>query len=153
MPLPKRLVALPVAALLAVVAAACDGRQSPAAPDTRPAAITFENVTTLAIALRGELPTGRHLYRMPFTLRETTGVGAFISQVTATLIESSGATTVAQLSAAEAFGTARLAANGSLVSSGITVTSRPDTLRTVTEMTVRLTFIDDNGNAGSAQTS
>jgi hypothetical protein len=84
------------------------------------------------------------------TLRETAGVGATISGVTAPLTETSGATTVSQFSAPDVFGTIRIAANGTLAANNISFTGP---LLAVSEMSVWVTFTDDNGNTGSAQTS
>jgi hypothetical protein len=61
----------------------------------------------------------------------------------------SGASTVAELSGAEALGTTRINANATLVPT-IGVTGPPIS---ATEMTVTVIFIDDNGHSGSAQTS
>lgn len=139
-----------IAALIVAVAAGCEDRSLPTAPDTRSATFTIVSAATVATDPRA---VGQFTYRMPVTLRETTGVGAFISRVTATLTESSGATIVAELSSAEVFGTARIGANGTLVSTGVALTGPPRAMTTVTGMTVRVTFVDDNGNTGSVETS
>lgn len=89
-------------------------------------------------------------YQVSLALRETGGGGATISQVTAALSESSGARTESQFSAAEAFGTTRIEANQTLMSTGITVAGP---LATASDITARVAFVDDRGNAGSAQAS
>lgn len=137
-----------VTAVLFCTLSGCDERRPPTAP-SHPAAITIENGTVTATA--GPCcARGPFTYWMPLTLRETAGVGATISQVTATLTEVSGAATVTQPSAVEVFGAARLPANGMLASATI-ISTGP--LLAVSEMTVRVTFTDDNGNIGSVQTS
>lgn len=89
-------------------------------------------------------------YQVSLALRETGGGGATISQVTVTLSDSSGARTESQFSAAEVFGTTRIKANGTLMSTGITVDAP---LASGSDITARVTFVDDRGNTGSAQAS
>ena len=142
-----RVAVIPIAALMVVVFASCGGDlKSPAAPDTRSSAFVIENVfTTSRFAVDGALA-----YQVFLTLRETAGVGATTSQVTATLADISGPATTAQLSATEAFGRTRITANGTLVSSGITVAG---SLSKASDIMVQVTLVDDHGKAGSAETS
>ena len=137
-----------LAVLLFVLAAACDERKSPTSPNAGQFAITLENVA--AIATKRVAVEGPFTYQVSLALSETGGAGATISQVTATLSEMSGARTETQVSATEAFGTTRIPANGTLAATGISVTGL---LQTANEITVRVTFTDDKGNVGSAQTS
>jgi hypothetical protein len=90
---------------------------------------------------------------MGLRVRETAGTGVTITQVVVTLTESSGATTVAELSSVEAFGAMSISANGAAEAPGIALTGPVNSLATVTEMTVRVTFIDVHHNTGSVQTS
>ena len=134
-----------LAVIAGAVVAACD---SPTGPEGRAAAIVISDVTTTATFAR---PEGlRFSYRMPLVLRETGGVGATITQVTATLTEMSGSSTTAQLSPADVFGTARITARGTLVSTTIALAGTPST---ASEMSVRVAFNDDRGNPGSVQAS
>ena len=134
-----------LAVIAGALVAACD---SPTGPEGRAAAIVIGDVTTTATFAR---PEGlRFLYGMPLVLRETGGVGATITEVTATLTEVSGASTTARLSPADVFGTARITARGTLASTTIALAATPST---ASEMSVRVAFNDDRGNAGSVQAS
>jgi hypothetical protein len=137
-----------LAVLIFVFLAACDERSSSTGPTTGHAAIAFENVT--ATATKPGAIDGPFTYRVSMTVRENGGAGATVSQVTTTLSETSGARTETQVSAVEAFGTTHIPAHGTLTSSGITVTGP---LATATDITVRVAFVDDRGNTGSAQTT
>ena len=77
-------------------------------------------------------------------------MGATISRVTATLTEISGAATVVHLPVIEAFGAVRIPANGILSSTGIVIGGAPTT---GDQISVEVTFVDDNGNQGSVETS
>ena len=126
---------------------ACDERRSPSVPDTRSSAITIENASVTATM---GVAAPEFTYQVSLTLRETGGVRATISQVTVTLADLSGGTTTNQLSSLEAFGTTQIPANGTLVSSGITVTGQ---LSTASEITARVAFVDEHGKLDSAQMS
>jgi hypothetical protein len=145
----KTVIGVLIAAVAAVAAADCsDKRRSPTAPETGAAAITIENGTTTAT--KRTVVQGPFTYTVSSTLRETSAVGATISQVTATVTDNSGAATVTQIAPADAFGTTRIQANGTLTSTGIVVMG---SLATASDITVRVAFIDDHGNTGSAQAS
>ena len=77
-------------------------------------------------------------------------MGATISRVTATLTEISGAATIVHLPVIEAFGAVRIPANGLLSSTGIVVGGA---LPTADQISIQVTFVDDNGNQGSVETS
>ena len=136
-------------AVVAVTAANCsDKRRSPTAPDTGAAAITIDIGTTTAT--KRVFVQGPFTYTVSSTLRETSGVAATIFQVTATVTDNSGAKTETQIAPADAFGTTRIQANGTLPSIGIVVMG---SLATASDMSVRVAFTDDHGNTGSAQAS
>lgn len=123
-----------------------DESRSPSSPTPvgRAAAITIENFTATAT------PGGNVItYAISLTLRESAGVGATISGVTLTLTQTSGATAARDFSAVEAFGTTRIAASGTLPSS-VTFTGPPVM---ASQLAARVTFTDDNGNSGSAQST
>ena len=140
--------AISIAALFCTVPA-CDERKTPIAPVVHAAAILVDEGTTTASPPRC-CTRGLTAYRVSFALREINGVAATIASVTTRVTETSGASTADELSVQDLFGTTRIAANGTLVATNVSFT-RP--LETVSEMIVRATFNDENGNTGSAQTS
>ncbi len=129
--------------------AGCDGNESPTMRHLGPATISIESSTTTAAAPPC-CARGAFTYRVWLTLRETAGVGATLSGVTVTVTETSGASVTSRISATDAFGTIRVPPEGTLVSNNI---SSSGPVSTVSEITVRVMFTDDNGNAGSVQTS
>ena len=96
-----------------VLGGACDDGRAPTSPTGGQAVIALENVVASATK-RVAVLTEPFSYQVSLSLRETGGTSATISQVTTILSEASGATTENQLSATEAFGTTRIAANGTL---------------------------------------
>jgi hypothetical protein len=142
----SRLGVLTLAAVNALALPACDG--SPAAPGG-PAIVTIDTLGTAAIppecCERG-LPFS---YRTLLTVRETGGAAVTITQLTLRVTELSGATTIRELSATEAFGTARVGGGGTLA--GTVTFAAP--LLTVGEMALAIAFRDEGGQTGSAQAS
>ncbi len=116
-------------------------------PTSRAAAvIVVENfLATEAPAIVGQVT-----YTVSLTLRETAGIAATLSGVTLTLTTTSGSTLSRDYSPAEAFGTNRITANGTLQSGSFSLTGPPLMPQS---LAARVTFTDDNGNAGAAQGS
>ena len=138
-----------IATAVCALVPACGEPGSPSAPTTQSAAITAEQTITTAQP-RTTASGPPFNYRTSMTLRASGAVGATISRVTATLMETSGAATVVHLSVIEAFGAVRIPANGRLSSTGIVIGGA---LPTADQMSIEVTFVDDDGNQGSAATT
>ena len=134
-----------VAACCLAVVACGQTDQSPVAPTPSGAAsIAVEHFTaTYTPAANGTLT-----YRVAFTLRESGGTGATLSTVTLTLTQTTGATAATDYTATEAFGTTRIAANGTVPSNPVTFTGPPVA---ASQLAVRVAFTDDTGRTGAAQ--
>ena len=115
-------------------------------PAGRAAVIVIENFVATASPPSGGVIT----YTVSLTLRETAGVAATLSGVTLTLTTTTGGTISRDYSAADAFSTNRIAANGTLPSNRFTL-SGPAV--NASSLAARVPFTDDNGNAGAAQGS
>lgn len=131
------------------MAAACGGDDddrpsSPTSPTGRAAVIVVENFVATASPPSG----GQVTYTVSLILRETAGVAATLSGVTLTLTTTLGSTISRDYSATDAFGTNRIAANGTLASRTFTLTGPP---LMASSLAARVPFTDDNGNAGAAQ--
>ena len=142
----KRLVA---ATAFCMLAAACaDSDDSPTAPSPAPtpgaASIAVQGFT----ATYSPNPNGTLTYRVAFTLRESAGTGANLSTVTLTLTQTGGATAATDYTATEAFGTTRIAANGTVTSNPVTFTGPPVA---ASQLAVRVAYTDDTGRTGAAQ--
>lgn len=143
--------AIALAVLGFVPATGCDERRLPTEPDRAAAAISIEDITASVRTGRTARPLQPgFVYGVSLLLRETAGVGGAISQVTATLRETSGTITEIQLSSVDAFGTTRFPANGVLPATRISIAGPVPSNQ---EITVQVAFIDDHLNAGSAQAS
>ena len=114
------------------------------APPAGAANVTIESFT----ATYTPAANGPYTYRVAFTLRESAGTGANLGTVTLTLTQSSGVTNSTNYTAVEAFGTTRLAANGTLPTNPVSFTGPPIT---ASQLTARVVFTDDTGRAGTAQ--
>lgn len=132
-----------VAALLCV-APGCDdrddGNETPA-PSGTTASIRVENFTATATPASGAIS-----YRIAFTLRETAGTGATLSDVTLTAQTSAGSI-ARTFTAVQSFGTNRITANGTLAAS-VTFEGPPVA---ASQLSVRIPFTDDSGNSGTVQ--
>jgi hypothetical protein len=133
---------------LAVLLPGCGGGddaspRSPAAPTPggRAAAVVIENFTATSAPAAG----GQVTYTISLSVRETAGVAATLSVVTLTANTSAG-TISRDYSPNDAFGTTRVAANGTLPSGTFTITAPV----TATTVTARIPFTDENGNTGAA---
>jgi hypothetical protein len=144
----SRIILVATAAVCGLVAACAEPR-SPSAPTIQSTVVTAEQTITIAQP-RTTSSGSPYNYRTSVTLRARGAVGATISRVTATLTEISGAATVVHFPVIEAFGAARIPANGMLLSTGVVVGGA---LPTADKMSVEVTFVDDNGNQGSVETS
>src|SRR5687768_10435712 len=117
-----------LAAVLAA-ATACGGgydddrSSSPTSPTPtgRAAVIVIENFIATASPPAGGVVT----YTVSLRLRETAGVAATLSNITLTLTTTTGGTISRDYSPADAFGTNRIAANGTLTSSTFTLSGPP----------------------------
>jgi hypothetical protein len=125
-----------------------EGPSSPTSPTPtgRAAVIVIENFAATASPPSGGVVT----YTVSLTLRETAGVAATLSGVTLTLTTTTGGTISRDYSATDAFGTNRIAANGTLPSNTFTLAGPPVN---ASSLAARVPFTDDNGNAGAAQGS
>lgn len=133
----------------AIAGADCSGKNKlPTAPDIGAAAINLEPGT--AMATKSVAIEGPFTYNVSLRVRETGGVAATISQVTVTVTNVSGATVETPIPPADAFGTTRIQAHGTLTSTGIVVMGP---LAMASELNVRVWFLDDHGNTGSAHAS
>jgi hypothetical protein len=144
----SRIILVATAAVYGLVSG-CGEPRSPSAPTNQSTAITVEQAITTAQP-RTTASGPPYNYRTAMTLRARGAVGATLSRVTATLTETSGAATVVHLSVIEAFGAARIPANGLLSSTGIVIGGAPTT---GDQISIEVTFVDDNGNQGSVETS
>lgn len=139
-------------ALLATPAACGDddddrqGSPTSPSPSGRAASIAIESF----VATATPTSSGTITYTVSLTLRETAGVAATLSGVTLTVTTTSGATLSRDYSAAEAFGTNRIAANGTVPSMNVSFSGPPVS---ASSLAARVSFTDDNGNSGSAQAS
>ena len=115
-------------------------------PAGRAAVIVIENFAATASPPSGGVVT----YTVSLTLRETAGVAATLSGVTLTLTTTTGGTISRDYAAADAFGTNRIAASGTLPSNTFTLSGPPVN---ASALAARVPFTDDNGNAGAAQGS
>lgn len=120
-----------------------DGPRSPAAPTPtgRAATIVIEDFDATAAPAAG----GQVTYAISLRARETAGVAATLSVVTLTANTPAG-TISRDYAPNDAFGTNRVAANGTLPSGTFTLTAPV----TATTVTARIPFTDENGNSGAA---
>jgi hypothetical protein len=125
-----------------------DRSSSPTSPTPtgRAAVIVIENFVATASPPAGGVVT----YTVSLRLRETAGVAATLTGVTLTLTTTTGGTISRDYAPTDAFGTNRIAANGSLTSSTFTLAGPPVM---ASSLAARVAFTDDNGNAGTAQGS
>jgi hypothetical protein len=110
------------------------------------AVVVIENFT--ATSTSG--PAGTFNYRASLRLRETGGASATVTGLTLTMTQASGVTVARDVTPAEAFPTATLAANGTLDSNTLTVTGAPVQ---ATQLAARITYTAANGASSSVQTT
>lgn len=125
-----------------MVAAACGS--DPSGPDGRQSALEID---TFSVTARLTTP-GVFSYGAFVTLRETAGTGAALSSVTVILADVSGSSSTAELPVATAFGTARIGARGTLVSTALAVSG---VLATASSFTVRVGFRGNRGAPGASE--
>ena len=146
-PGPTRLLPLILATL--IVGACGDSDDPPASPSPPPgasgsAALSIENFTATSTSGAG----GTFNYRTSLRLRETGGGAATITGVSLTLTQTSGVTVTRDVTPAEAFPAATVAANGTLDSNTLSVTGAPIQ---ATQLAVRITFTGTTGTTGTVQ--
>ena len=142
-------------ALAAALAVACgDDDPSPTAPSPTEtpspapapagqAALAIENF--VATVTPG---TGTVTYRASLTLRETGGVAATVTGVTLTLTQTTGGTASSEVPPTDAFTSTAIAANGTLASRSLSITTPPVQ---ASQLTARITFTDANGRTGAVE--
>ena len=144
----RTLAVIHLSVLTLAFGSACEnGRTPPTAPSSVGMQIIPSLATTASAPRISE--RDRFTYRMSVTLHSP-GVGANLSRVTVTLSEMSRVATVSHLGVMDAFGTTRVPAGGTITSTGIVFVGP---LLPAGEATVRVTFADDSGNIGVAETS
>jgi hypothetical protein len=136
-----------LALALLVCLGGCDDNGSPTSPDPTQAVLAIENLRLRATAPQPAIDDIE--LDLTFTLRETAGLAATISTVTVTFTDRSGAPTAIAVDPADVFGTTQINARGSLEATGITTTGQLD----LGAVAVRIAFVDEGGNQGTAEES
>lgn len=141
----KRVSAACCAALIAAsIAAACSGKSSPSTPSSTPPATVVAAISITPLTVTREATASGFIYRVTFQLRETSGrSSALLTGVSYAL--PTGGTTDPGLNGA----VIRIPAGGTYNAG--TVSVNDNTGRgPASQITVRVTFTDDAGLAGSA---
>jgi hypothetical protein len=134
--------------LLCAASVACGGDDdSPTSPSPAPggsATLVIENITATSSAGGG----GTFNYRASLRLRETGGASATITGVSVTLTQTSGVTVTQDVAPADAFPATTLAANGTLTSNPLNVSSVPIQ---ASQVAVRITYTPAAGMTATVQ--
>jgi len=122
-------------------AAACDDDRRTPGPSNTTASIRVESFTVTATPVSGAIS-----YRIAFTLRETSGTAATLSDVTITAVTAAGSAS-RTFTAMQAFGTTRILGNSTLAA---TVTFEGPPVA-ASQVIVRVPYVDDRGVSGTAE--
>jgi len=133
----------PTVTVVCLLSAGCGG--SPSSPTAPSRGSLTPEVTNIVMRNGG---TGS--YRLSVTLRETAGISVNVTKVAVTVTAGSGATTTTEFAPSDLLQTPRIDPHGTV---STTVTVAAPVGRDSQVLSIRVMFIDYDGNVGSVDTS